>query len=173
MTKTAGRRLDHLHKSFEIVTEAVSKLSEADDICLIRLCDEQLVNFKHELDDICKSLLSTDEVEDDELSCKQAEIDKKLFKCLLSVKRLLEWHVHSTVPSTSSSCEGAKLPKLDVSSFDRNILNWKTFWYQFCTSVHDRSNLSDAEKLVYLQQSLRDGPAKRSIEGLSQKPLNV
>ena len=53
MTKTAGRRLDHLHKSFEIVTEAVSKLSEADDICLIRLYDEQFINFKHELDDIC------------------------------------------------------------------------------------------------------------------------
>ena len=56
--------------------EAVSKLSEADDICLIRLYDEQLVNFKHELDDICKSMFSTDKVEDDELSCKQAEIDK-------------------------------------------------------------------------------------------------
>ena len=51
----AGRRLDHLHKSFEIVTEAVSKLSEADDICLIRLYDEQFVNFKHELDDICSA----------------------------------------------------------------------------------------------------------------------
>ena len=28
--------------------------------------------------------------------------------------------------------------------------------------------MSDAEKLVYLQQSLRDSPAKRSIEGLSR-----
>ena len=165
MTKTAGRRLDHLHKSFEIVTEAVSKLSEADDICLIRLYDEQLVNFKHELDDI---MLSVDEVEDDELSRKQAEIDKELFECSLTVKRLLEWHVHSTVPSTSSSREGVKLPKLDVPSFDGNILNWKSFWDQFCISVHDRTNLSDAGKLVYLQQSLRDGPAKRSIEGLSR-----
>ena len=74
----------------------------------------------------------------------------------------------STVPSTSSSREGVKLPKLDVPSFDRNILNWETFWDQFCISVHDCSNLSDAEKLVCLQQSLRDGPAKRSIEGLSR-----
>ena len=74
----------------------------------------------------------------------------------------------STVPSTSSSREGVKHPKLDVPSFDRNILNWETFWDQFCISVHDCSNLSDAEKLVCLQQSLRDGPAKCSIEGLSR-----
>ena len=121
--------LDNLHKSFEIITEAVSKLSEADDICLIRLYDEQLVNFKHELDDICKSMFSTDEVEDDELSCKQADIDKKLFECWLTVKRLLEWRVHSTAPSTSSSHEGVKLLKLDVPSFYGNILNWKTFLF--------------------------------------------
>ena len=113
-------------------------------------------------------MFSTDEVEDDELSRKQAEIEKRLFECSLTVKRLLEWRVHSTVPSTSSSREGVKLRKLDVPSFDGNILNWKTFWDQFCISVQDRSNLSDAEKLVYLQQSLRDGPAKHSIEGLSQ-----
>ena len=75
---------------------------------------------------------------------------------------------YGTVPSTSSSREGVKLPKLDVPSFDGNILNWKSFWDQFCISVHDRTNLSHAEKLVYLQQSLRDGTAKRSIEGLSR-----
>ena len=32
--------------------------------------------------------------------------------------------------------------------------------------VHDRSNLTDSEKLVYLQQSLKDGSAKSAIEGL-------
>ena len=130
---------------------------------------KHLVNSaKHELDDICKSMLSVDEIEDDELSCKQPETDKKFFEYSLTVKRFLEWHVHSTVPSASSSCEGVKLPKLDVPSFDGNILNWKTFWDQFCISVHDCNNLSDAEKLVYLQQSLRNGPAKHAIEGLSR-----
>ena len=35
-------------------------------------------------------------------------------------------------------------------------------------SVHDRPNLSDPEKLIYLQQSLKNGPAKCAIEGLSR-----
>ena len=56
-----------------------------------------------------------------------------------------------------------KLPKLDG-----NILHWRSFWEQFCVSVHDRPNLSDPEKLVYLQQSLRNGSAKSAIEGLSR-----
>ena len=34
-------------------------------------------------------------------------------------------------------------------------------------SVHDRPNLSDPEKLVYLQQSLSNGSAKSDIERLS------
>lgn len=34
--------------------------------------------------------------------------------------------------------------------------------------MHDRSSLSNAEKLDYLQQVIKDGPAKSSIEGLSR-----
>jgi len=34
--------------------------------------------------------------------------------------------------------------------------------------VHDRSNLSNSEKLVYLQQAVKNGSAKNAIEGLSR-----
>lgn len=43
----------------------------------------------------------------------------------------------------------------------------KSFWEQFCISVHNFPSLSDSEKLVYLQHALKDGSAKRVIEGLS------
>ena len=52
-----------------------------------------------------------------------------------------------------------KLRKLDVPTFNGNILNWKQLWEQFAVSVHDCSNLSNAEKLVYVQQAIKDGPA--------------
>ena len=76
--------------------------------CLIRLHDEQLAKFKHELDDICKSVLSSDEAEDKELSRQQIEFQKKLFDCLLVVKRFLENKARPTAPI--SSHEGVKLP---------------------------------------------------------------
>ena len=56
---------------------------------------------------------------------------------------------------------------MDVPSFDGDILNWRSFWEQFAISVHDRTDLADAEKLVYLQQAIKDGYAKQAIEGLS------
>ena len=34
--------------------------------------------------------------------------------------------------------------------------------------VHDRTHLSNSEKMVYLQQSLKGGSAKGAIEGLSR-----
>ena len=83
--------------NFEKVSEAVGKLTESDDICLIRFYDEQLVNFKHELDDICKSVLTSDEAEDKELSHQQIEFQKKLFDCSLAVKRLLENRARPTL----------------------------------------------------------------------------
>ena len=35
-------------------------------------------------------------------------------------------------------------------------------------SVHNRSDLSNTEKLVYLQQVVKNGLAKNTIEGLSR-----
>ena len=61
-----------------------------------------------------------------------------------------------------------KLPKLDVPTFDGDILHWRTFWEQFCIAIHDRPHLSNAEKLAYLRHSLKDGTAKSTIEGLSR-----
>ena len=61
-----------------------------------------------------------------------------------------------------------KKKKLEVPTFDGNILLWKKFWEQFSVSVHDHTRLSDAEKLVYLQQAIKDSAASSAIEGLSK-----
>ena len=61
-----------------------------------------------------------------------------------------------------------KLPKLDVPTFDGQVVNWKPFWEQFDISIHSRLTLTDTEKLVYLKNSLKDGTAKAVIEELSQ-----
>ena len=79
-----------MDKKVTSVNEAVSKLTSYDDVCLIRLYDEQLDTFKVELDDIYWSVLNSDELEDEELSIQQTELAQKLFDCSLVVKRLLE-----------------------------------------------------------------------------------
>ena len=120
------------------------------------MCEEHLTGCKRELEDVRKSLLSSDQEESEELIKLQADLEKAIFDCSLAVKKSLQSHTLDPV----SSNDGMKLPKLDVPTFDGNILNWKTFWEQFSISVHDRTNLSDPEKLVYLCHSLKDGSAK-------------
>ena len=61
-----------------------------------------------------------------------------------------------------------KLPKLSIPKFDEDVLKWRTFWEQFGVSIHSRPELSDAEKLAYLKDALKDGPAERVIQGLAE-----
>ena len=91
-----------------------------------------------------------------------------MFECSHQIKKLLASRSPGTTAVTPPESSGVKLPKLDVPTFDGNILNWKQFWEQFTVFVHKRFSLSNAEKLVYLQQAIKDGPAKSSIEGLSR-----
>ena len=143
-----------MDKKVTSVNEAVNKLTSNDDVCLIRLYDEQLDTFKVELDDIYWSVLNSDKLEDEELSIRQTKLAQKLFDCSLVVKSLLESNSPTPTPTSTPTHEGIKLPKIDVPSFDGNILHWQTFWDQFCISIHHRTNLSEAKKLVYLQQAL-------------------
>lgn len=41
------------------------------------------------------------------------------------------------------------------------------FWEQFIISVHNHSNLSPSEKLIYLRHAVKDDSAKQVVDGLS------
>ena len=61
-----------------------------------------------------------------------------------------------------------RLPKINIPSFDRNILNWASFWEQFEVAVHSQDSLRDVKKLAYLKDVVKESPAKHVIEGLSR-----
>ena len=170
--KVLARKLQHLEKSLSSASETVSSLtSHSKDICRLQQHEEQLSDYKKDLADFRNSLLSLDLTEGDESLELHATLEKLFFDCSLQIKELLRPHAPPHEPTTAptpSDNKGVKLPKLDVPTYDGNILNWKCFWEQFCISVHNRPSLSDSEKLVYLQHTLKDGSAKRVIEGLSR-----
>ena len=112
----------------------------------------KLSEVKAKLGDIRKNLFSVDLEDTDPLNQQQERVDKTIFNCSVKVKKLLAAREHPPTTSTTSDPHGVKLPKLDVATFDRNILHWKTFWEQFEVSVHNRPNLSDA---VYLRHALK------------------
>ena len=99
------------------------------------------------------------------LSEQLARLNQVFFDVHLKIKRLLQERTNAL--SASSKGSSVRLPKLSVPTFDGNVINWRSFWEQFTISVHDRTELSQSEKLAYLKHAVKDGSAKQVVEGLS------
>ena len=165
------RRCDRLESRLTETVTALTSLTH-EDVCKLQQYQEQALDFKREIAEMSNSLLSLTLEESDTLPPKITSLEKKLFDCSLSLKELSR---SGTSPSSSLSHpdpKGVKLPKLDVPQFSGNILHWTRFWEQFCISVHEPPSLSNTEKFVYLQQPLKGGSARNSIDELSQSGEN-
>ncbi len=165
-----SRRLTHLGRAIDSVIAEVQAIPEdCDDTCLIQQYGDQLAEIKTELKGIHGELLLLALEERDELFNEHNGLTKKIFDCGHNIKKLLDTSEHR-IPIRES--RGVRLPKLEVPTFDGNVINWSTFWEQFSVSVHSHDSISDPEKLVYLQHALKDGSAKHAIEGLSRSGDN-
>ena len=89
-----------------------------------------------------------------------------MFKLRLQIKRLLS-NMSSNAPSTLNA-SGVKLPRIDVPTFDCNIVNCVIFWEQLEAAIHSKRQLSNADKLTYLRHALKDGTTRQVMKGLSQ-----
>ena len=99
----------------------------------------------------------------------QARVDKAAFDCQLKIRKRLRTLTTTPAKSTEpkmSEITATKLPKLELPTFHGDILRWKNFWEQYCVSVHDRSTIPKEEKLMYLQNAIKDKTAKSLIAGL-------
>ena len=169
--KLFSRKLIHLKGNITSVRDTIETLpADHDDMALLEEYQAQLLDYKTILTAIQTELLSVDD--QDEVSDQlilYSELEGILFECSHNIRRLVKSCPGLSTARTSGHVNsGVRLPKLDVPTFDGGILHWKQFWEQFCVSVHDRTSLTDAEKLVYLQHALKGGSAKAVIEGLSQ-----
>ena len=71
----------------------------------------------------------------------------------------------STPRTTQTKDVRVKLPKLELSKFDGDIINWQGFWDQFLIAIHEN------HKFTYLKPFLSDS-ALQSIDGLSLNATN-
>ena len=78
----------------------------------------------------------------------------------------------ATEASTTPVREGIRLSKISVPTFDGHILQWWSFWEQFELYIHNRAKLSDAIKLAYLRDALKDGLALNIIKGQAKMTDN-
>jgi len=113
-----------------------------------------------------ESLLKSDTATEDPVMRDHVRADKALFDCLLNVKKRLRLSI--TPRPVASESTATKLPKLELPTFHGDILRWKNFWEQFCISVHDQPSIPKEEKLMYLQNAIKDKTANSLIAGLTK-----
>ena len=58
------------------------------------------------------------------------------------------------------------LPKLIIKQFDGDILNWRTFWDRYYSSVNVKTNINEIDKFTYLKSLLSES-AFETISGLT------
>ena len=158
------RRLRRLESSLRMAIKPLAPGPDRDN-CLVWQLEEQVGHLQAELLDITRGILSLEQ-EEQSLLDQESALDKTCFDLSLQIRRLLSDRVgHSPMHGISS---GIKLPKIHVPTFDGNVVNWSSFWQQFNMAIHSKAQLNDTEKLVYLRDALKGGPAKHVIEGLVQ-----
>ena len=67
--------------------------------------------------------------------------------------------------STQSYENKVKLPRIELSKFNGDIIEWKGFWDQFKSTVHEDNNISAIQKFSYLGTILEDS-ALSAMSGL-------
>ncbi len=141
-SKTATRKLALMQESITTTQEAIDNLPENPSLPVLQQYQEKLDDFKIEMSALRDILLSISLPEDCELESKLTGLYKQLFNNGIVIKRLLcSASTRSIASSDSTESRGVKLPKLEVPTFDGNILNWRTFWEQFSVSVHQRTDI--------------------------------
>ena len=71
----------------------------------------------------------------------------------------------------SSVIKSCKLPKLELSVFKGDVLQWRGFEEQFTKTVHENENLSEIDKFIYLKRYLGN-QALAVVSGLSLTGAN-
>ena len=131
---------------------------------LVQHLQEQVGRLRAELSDVARNFLLM-EHEDWDLIEHEWSLGKAFTDLSLQVRQLLS---DRAAPwSTKEAKSGVKLSKMNVATFDGNILNWSTFWQQFVVAIHSKAQPDDTEKLAYLKDVLKNGPARLIIESLT------
>ena len=143
-------------------------LSPDFDLCLAQLLAEGISDLKSEIIDVSHGvwLLESDNAT---LSKWEMRIKESLSDLSLRLKRL-QFDQASSVTLTVIS--GVKLPRLEIPTFDKNIMNWGAFWERFDALIHSKKQVDVMEKLTYLRQAIKDCSPRHVIEGLSQTAKN-
>ncbi len=170
--KLLRRRIDEVEECYRRLKRKFDEQSDGMDTYALQIQEESVEDLKTELLKIKEELLRMEGVAD--LADKRVTLERLLLDLKEAIKRLAGSKDKKPSPTVSgvTSVAGVQLPRIMVPNFDGNLLNWQIFWEQFESAIHSKTQLTDSEKLTYLRDALKDGPARHVISGLTQTSAN-
>lgn len=102
----------------------------------------------------------------DDLICEQAEYEDRLQSAVIKIME----KVDKPQPKDFQP-NRIKLPTVRLPEFEGETAEWDSFWDQFDSNIHARSDLSEVDKLNYLKGQLK-GNAKKLISGFPSEAVS-
>ena len=123
--------------------------------------------------DFDKLICECEYLEESSLQNERKEFEDTYFEtiCLFKEKLTVNSDQVNSNSNVTSNSNPAKLPSLDLPSFDGKYEKWTSFFDTFIALIHSNSNLSNVQKFYYLQSSLK-GEASQAIASIQVTELN-
>ena len=140
-----GRKLAHLTKCVDSITKGMER-KETVKRYVIEQFQEELSDRKKELAEVRNELLSLHVEEKDELYEQQSRFENGILELLFKIRKSLQSDTVTDGPrDPSKESNNVRLPRLEIPDFSGDLLNWRSFWQRFSISIHEKTNLSNAE----------------------------
>ena len=102
-----------------------------------------------------------EDAEIDNECAAHSEYEIKVMDYMARMTQYLSVNKHVESSNASGSSTGSsgnvqvKLPKIELPTFDGDILCWQSYYQSVKVSIVDNSTLADVQKLEYIMRSLR------------------
>ena len=159
-----SQRLDQVH-DYLMKVKRVMDVKELD-VCSLERHKERLKSISADLPEMKRYMLLIAHYES--LAERAAGMEEASFEVRVASKRQLKDINAKSSVSKETGLSEVKLPKVSVPTFDSKVLNWKNFWEQLDATIHSKTGFSDTMKLMYLQDILKDRPARFVIQRFTQ-----
>ena len=144
----------------DVTKLAQAKLTLAGKMETLRKLDEAILDVLTDAEDIAKEIEEADDF-NHEMCARLVRVERALSESSSS-------KLSGSEPATRSH---AKLPKLNLPTFNGDLTSWMTFWDSYEVAVHENKSLSDVEKFTYLR-TLVSHAAKEAIAGFALTSAN-
>ena len=125
----------------------------------ITALDASIVNLLESEDEIARDVEETLTLQD-----KVSVIKTRITKYIQNKNPPVRSNQHAS-HSPSTSKKHVNLPKMTIKTFHGDPLEWQTFWDSFSATIHENDELSNIQKMSYLNGILKD-EAACTIAGL-------